>query len=591
MIKIKFKDKIFNSKDSINKVPQSFYDQLYLIKQTSNARYNSDDKVWIIEAKVSNYKIIKNIFEDDLLIYVKELIESKKKDNDTQKKISNDNQKKINSDNSFLYKFQAEAVERIINTDTNGFLLGFSMGLGKTLTAIISAIEYHKKYNSKHSKIFIIAPAPLLKQWQEEIKKWTNLDSEILSGTKAKRLKLYTKGSLINIISYDTFKLDFKNIDIYNILKASFAIFDESSKLKNKKSARYKAVNFHKDNFSFKLFLSGTPVSKALVDINNVIELIQKGLAGPLKNYCIYETKTFGWGRNATVINELIGYKNLDVYIKKINPVYERKTQEDIGIQLPQKNITRINVSQTLTHKKIKEEILNELTPFTGFSFLSMLDSNIMNLLVSEAEKIELIEDTFPNKEKIKEPKLEVLSELIEEINDKTLIFTKYIQSTRTIKEYLHKNFPKKKIIIVDSGTKDKDTIKNNFNNITDATDKNYIDIVIATETWAEGISLENIDYLINYDITVSVDKYLQKIDRICRINSKNPKFIYNLVGDIIEIHIMDLLEEKLKLIEQITEGKAGEFTDDDIKKEVLKKPNIIKNISKYFILKSFINS
>jgi len=457
----------------------------------------------------------------------------------------------------FLYDFQKKAVLKTAYNKHGGLLLGMSMGTGKTITSIAAALCLSEN-------IFIVSPAPLMEQWQAELSKWFDKDSVIFKGTKGKREKLYKENEKsIKIISYDTFKNDKDNLDLRKQFRHSILICDEATKLKNKKSQRYLAISKNKNFFNWKIFLSGTPVTKALRDIHTLIQLINRGLAGSIKDFEIYEMITSGWGYNQKTFPKLVGYKDLDVYVKRIKPVYERKTLEDIGKQMPKKTIIRVDIEQDKPHHKLADLILEEHTAFTGFSLLCMLDSGITNIVNSESESVQLIEDELPTK--YTENKLAVLKELVEEIDDKTLIFTRFIQTTKMLKKELQKEFKNKKIVIVDASTPNKEMIKNQFNT-------GDIDIVIATETWTEGVSLGEVDYLINYDVTPSVDKYLQKNDRIYRLNSTRPKFIYNLVGNVVEQHIMDILEKKLILISAVTDGQAGIMSDSDIKEEVMKK-------------------
>ena len=191
-----------------------------------------------------------------------------------------------------------------------------------------------------------------------------------------------------------------------------------------------------------------------------------------------------------------------------------------------------------------------------------MADSSIESIHNSDSESRDLLVVPEPGVE----PKLEILKQLVDENCDKIIIFTRFLKTADMLQKNLKSTFKEKNIVVVHAGTKDKDVIRKKFN------DTDEIDIVIATDTWQSGISLDKVNYLIHYDINPSIESYLQKNDRIYRINSTHTKVIFILVGDLIETHIMDLLEAKLELIEKVTEGKAGVVNDEDIKRSVVNK-------------------
>jgi len=557
MIKIKFKDKIFNSKDSISKVPQSFYDQLYLIKQTSNARYNSDDKVWIIEAKVSNYKIIKNIFEDDLLIYVKELIESKKKDAKIKDIIKEESYNIIKHKYPFLYPFQVSAVTDIISSKHRKFLISLSTGLGKTLVSL-SIFDYFKI-----EKKLIICPSSLKQQWSEEIKKWFGKDSIIVEGSKAKRLKIYEKECEYFIIGYETLRNDIKEPLLYNKLKSYNIICDEVHKLKNKKSQLYKTFLILNKIIDRVLFLTATPISNGLMDIHNIVELIDKSLVKKINNFVVKEQQNVGWGHNAKIFWKIVGYKNLDEYSNLIKPIFIKKLKEEVMNDLPDKIINNINIKFDTKYTKIYDQIIDNIGPFSGFTLLQMLDNGIDVLQSSKSESRELID--FP---KIStNPKLDYLKELVEDItqsNEQIIIFSHFIKSADIITKTLQKSF--KDLRIECTNNSDKDSLRNNFNN------KN-INILVTTDTFSTGVSFPNVQYHINFDILTNYTTWIQRQDRTHRINSNNKTIIYNLIGSNIEKHIINLLDRKQILVNKIMKGEKN-IKDIDIKAELL---NILK--------------
>ncbi len=465
--------------------------------------------------------------------------------------------KNIFENYSFLRDFQKESIIKMLNTNKNGFLLSLEQGLGKTLTSL----TYSKIKN--YSKIFIIAPKSLLNQWEQELNHWFNeKDVCIYSGTIDKRKKLYNQNYKYNIISYESFRNDFEKFPNLKLkVKNSLFIFDESTKLKNSKSKLYKTFKKVCNLSSFNLFMTGTPINNALQDIDNQIKLIDNKLTN-INDHLIKEEIKIGYGINARIFQQVIGYKNLDRYIKDINKVYFRKTKNEVAKELPEKIITTYNIKQPKFILNLKDEIINSLSLFQGFTLLQTLDSDFNSFKNSDSENVEFLLDGL-KLPKYENPKLEILKEIIEPLNESVLIFSRFKKTGEIICNYLESQFKDKKIVIVNSGTKNKDEISTKFKN-------KEIDIVIATDTWSKGISFPDVNYLINFDINPSYETYFQRQDRIHRLNSKEPKFIYNIVGNVIEDYVLELLEEKIKLAKQVTEGQ-GDIINNNIMEQIKK--------------------
>ena len=83
--------------------------------------------------------------------------------------------------------------------------------------------------------------------------------------------------------------------------------------------------------------------------------------------------------------------------------------------------------------------------------------------------------------------------------------------------------------------------------------------------------------YHINFDIIPSLEIWYQRLERTFRLDSKNNKIVYNLIGDVIEDRIFRILKKKTKLFDAIVEGKVSRLENVDIKKEVLE--SFVRNV------------
>ncbi len=134
---------------------------------------------------------------------------------------------------------------------------------------------------------------------------------------------------------------------------------------------------------------------------------------------------------------------------------------------------------------------------------------------------------------------------LVQEINDKVIIFTEY----RASQEYLLNYFKEHKITAVPyrggMNRGKKDWMMDLF--------RNRVQVLIATEAGGEGINLQFCHNMINFDLPWNPMRVEQRIGRVHRLGQTHDVNIYNLsTRNTIEEHILSLLHEKINMFELV---------------------------------------
>jgi SNF2 family DNA or RNA helicase len=135
--------------------------------------------------------------------------------------------------------------------------------------------------------------------------------------------------------------------------------------------------------------------------------------------------------------------------------------------------------------------------------------------------------------------------ELIQQINDKVIIFTEY----RATQLYLQWFLKQHGISSVPfrGGFKrgKKDWMRQLF--------QNHAQVLIATEAGGEGINLQFCHHVINFDLPWNPMRLEQRIGRVHRLGQTEDVHIYNFATrDTVEEHILKLLYEKINLFERV---------------------------------------
>ena len=231
------------------------------------------------------------------------------------------------------FPFQEEAKDLVV-VRGNG-LVALTMGLGKTLVAVMSIEELFDAGELAHG--LVIVPASLKYQWQREIKRFTGQNALVIDGSPETRAKLYRWARRFRyvIINYDLVVKDWapKKGAAVNMLSVrdmefDYIVLDESTMIKNPKIKRSRYIKFLGDRAAFRIALTGTPVLNRPEELFSQMEFVDKGVLGDPRTF----EKTF-------IVRDAYGrpkrYRNLHVLRERMSEVMYRKTRADVADQLP----------------------------------------------------------------------------------------------------------------------------------------------------------------------------------------------------------------------------------------------------------------
>lgn len=191
------------------------------------------------------------------------------------------------------YLHQIEDISIMMNVPST--MLDLDCGLGKTFIAI--AYLAGMKLKHKHFKALILCPKLLIQNaWIEDIEKFSNLS--YFNMRKQRSAKIDGKRKMVYLDVPDDRDVYIMNYDIVpqrlNELKAmdfDALIFDESSKLKNRKGIRAGKIKELVQHIPNKFLLTGSPMPNGIKDLWNQFYLIDNGVT--LSNsYSEFESDT-----------------------------------------------------------------------------------------------------------------------------------------------------------------------------------------------------------------------------------------------------------------------------------------------------------
>ena len=461
--------------------------------------------------------------------------------------------------NAELYNYQKDGIKFMIESiDTNNFVLNSDdVGLGKTIQTIGTLLHFIETQHISH--IFIICKKSIIKQWQREINRFTNLKDDFniitIGETPAERELCYkayedSKSSIL-ILNYHTFINDYEKL-IY--VPIDFCVIDEVHSIKNREGVMNNNIC---DITSGKptILLTGTPIMSKASDIFGIFKIANEDYFGDYDEF----KETYLITKDGKYGEFVAGYKDLKTLSELVNKVMIRRMVSQVGIQLPDilwsyQEVGLDNIQRALITKSeiFKRNLRTEVDRLKSKGFLNEEEEaklvqcesslkgmiSIDQMIVSDPHVMignehglvkAISKDILPDDYK-GSPKTELCLSLVEDIiqsNKKVIIFSKFKTCVMYLAETIKNNL--KSETLVYTGEQDQKERERAYSLFTESDNYN---ILLGTEAMAEGLNLQVASYLINYDQPDTSAIKTQRVGRIRRVNSKYESVIvYDLIS------------------------------------------------------------
>ena len=406
------------------------------------------------------------------------------------------------------------------------------MGTGKTQAAINTYELLDKKHNING---LIIAPKTVLESWGEEIEKNSNYSYVILNGNKRKKTKDLTKPYKLTILNYETF-LSLPEQEYWS--KFDMVVLDESSKIKNPKAQRTKLIIQLFSSTSYKLILSGTPITQSPIDIYTQYEFLNKNYIPNKSWYSFRNTYAImgGYGRY-----QIVGYRDLD-RLKEIISRYSVQIKKEDCIDLPEKIYETRQIEMTAELRKQYSSMKNEL-------LLEINEEENLTATIVLTKLLRLQQILSGKFLKEKNPKLEELKEIVSESighGDQVIIWAKFRDTILLLQDAFREHGVS--VIYGD--------IKNRQEQIADfQSGKNKV-FIGQIATGGIGITLTAGSVVVYYENDYSLQDRLQSEARAHRIGQRKKVVYIDLIyKGTMEKDIVKALQSKTNVAEYLVES------------------------------------
>ncbi len=438
-----------------------------------------------------------------------------------------------------LRPYQERGFHWMMQNITTGFgsILADDMGLGKTLQVIAVVLHLKNQGMLASQKVLIVAPTGLLSNWKKEIERFApELQLHVYHGpTRSLATKdLYD----VIITSYGHARSDQKEL---SESRWFLLVIDEAQNIKNPLTDQTKALKSIPSNY--KIALSGTPVENRLLEYWSIFDFTNKHYLGNAKLFQDRFVVPIERDRNKNA---------LEVFKKITSPFILRRLKNDKHIiqDLPDKiennRYCSLTPEQTALYQEVVKTSLKKIELAEGMARRGLILS-----LINSLKQICNHPSQF-SKQKIatleQSDKMQTLQEILRDIDDlgeKTLIFTQYVEMGMIISDLVSAEFKTKVPFLHGGLTRAKrDEIIHDFQNHS----QDRI-LIISLKAGGTGLNLTCANHVIHYDLWWNPAVENQATDRAYRIGQKSNVMVHRLiVAGTFEERIDEMIQSKKEL-------------------------------------------
>jgi SNF2 family DNA or RNA helicase len=346
-----------------------------------------------------------------------------------------------------MYKYKTEPFKHqrqslIEGAKPYNFAYFMEMGTGKTKVAIDNAAYLYQA--QKIDYVFVIAPNSVYQNWKKEIDihcpEETNIYVWKVSKDKTFKMdpnKLTFVLMNVEALSHASGKKWLES-KLQKHGMRSMIILDESTSIKNLKASRTKAIIKIGQLARFKRILTGSPITKSPLDLFSQCAFLDKKLLG-YENFTVFKSKyavMYSIERGGYSIQIPKYYVNLEELEFKLKNFSYRVRKKDC-LDLPEKMYVQRYVDMPEEQRQAYDRL--KITAMT-----IMQDEEVSyNNKLTELLKLQQVTNGFVKTDEGNivdfktNAKLKELMSIIEETQDKCIIWANYVHNIESIKSKL----------------------------------------------------------------------------------------------------------------------------------------------------------
>ena len=240
-----------------------------------------------------------------------------------------------------LHAYQREGVAFLVSRGRA--VLADDTGLGKTVQAIAAACWLRAERGLERT--LVVCPASLKHQWASEIRRFTDLEVQVVQGPPKDRRSQWASGAAVTIANYELVRRDLSVLR--RELRPELLILDEAQRIKNWNTLTAGAMKRIDSRYAF--LLTGTPLENRLEDLYSLLQLVDPRVLGPLWRFR-HEHQVAGDASTPASVRGLADLR------RRLTQVILRRDRSLVADQLPNCQRIRRQVKLTERQRELHDE-------------------------------------------------------------------------------------------------------------------------------------------------------------------------------------------------------------------------------------------
>lgn len=412
-------------------------------------------------------------------------------------------------------------------------------GTGKT-SSVIWAADYLMQAE-QIKRVLVICPLSIMySAWQADVFKTAMHRSVAVAYGDANRRRKVINGEYeFVIINYDGV-----NTVQEAIGKAGFdlIVIDEANAYKTVSTKRWRTLAKLITPSTRLWMLTGTPASQSPMDAFGLAKLVNPtGVPKYVTSWrdkVMMQLSRFKWVPKSTAKNDVFSALQPAIRFAKAD-----------CLDLPEVMYQTREVPLTAQVTKFYRELKNQLLIEAAGETISAVNAAAQLSKLLQISGGALYTDTREVVEFDVSPRLNTLMEVLNETENKVLVFVPFRHTIELVSRFLNQQGVKNEVINGDVPARERAEIINRFQ-----TQTNPQVLVIQPQAASHGVTLTAADTVVFWSPVMSVETYLQCIARIDRVGQKNSMTVVHLQGSDAERRVYAMLNGKVSSHESLVD-------------------------------------
>lgn len=444
-----------------------------------------------------------------------------------------------------LYDYQQQGMLHL--AFTGRAMLTDEMGLGKTVQAI-AACKLLRDLEGVR-RVLVVCPASLKTEWDEQIRKFTNLPVRLVYGLKPHRDRIYEQTDAFFVVTnYEQILRDLDAVN--NILAPDVVILDEAQRIKNWQTKTAQAIKRLAAPYAF--VLTGTPLENRIDEIYSLTEFVDPRIFGSL----------FRFNRDFYTFDDrgrASGLKNMRELNRRLRLVMLRRRKDQIADQLPERVDNNYFVTMTAAQRQRYAEYEQPVATLVNIAKTRPLTREEMDRLQRLLACMRMICDSLYvlDRETKVAPKIDELLAVLEDVWEaepmrKVLVFSEWERMLYLLAQALENEGVE---YAWHTGSVPQQKRRGEIDRFKK---EPACRLFLSTDSGATGLNLQAASMVVNLDLPWNPAKLEQRIARAWRQHQTNSVQVVNMVTeDSIEHRMLSTLAAKRELADGVLDARG----------------------------------